>query len=288
MMPDKHLRRLLILGSALLAAPIEAADLPPALKKSLTFSASFDKGLDADFARGDARLHSSKTIDRKTIDEALTAPGIERVADPDRTGQVLKFARPNKTFLFYSVKDNMPYQPNGPWSGSISYFLKVDPSRDLPSDFVDPLQITEKAWNDAAFWNDFTKDDRPRKFRLGVLPDLKTWNPKGDIDFDKMPDAEKPAVVVASPPFRGQWVHILIVFENYNTGRNDGAARLYLDGKLAGEATGRNQKYSWDPTKAVIFVGINYAGSMDDLMIFDRAVTADEARFLSESGRSKP
>lgn len=284
-MLDIHLRKLLILGSAFHAAPIVAADLPPALKESLTFSASFDISLDADFAKGDARLYSSKTIDRKTIDESLTAPAIERVADPDRTGQALKFAGPNKTFLFYKVQGNMPYKPNGPWSGSVSYFLKVDPARDLPNDFVDPLQITEKAWNDAAFWNDFTKDDRPRKFRLGVLPDLKTWNPKGDIDFDKLPDADKPAVVVASPPFRGQWVHVLFVFENYNTGRNDGASRLYLDGKLVGEAAGQSQKYSWDPTKAVIFLGINYGGMLDDLMIFDRAVTADEARFLSESGR---
>ncbi len=265
----------------------QGGELPPGLKRSLTFSATFEAGFDADFARGDARLLSSKSLDRKTIDEKLTAPGVERVDDPERSGKALKFTGPNKTALFYKAAGNMPYRQDGPWSGTVSYFLKVDPAKDLPPDFVDPLQITEKAWNDAAFWNDFTKDDRPRKFRLGILPDLKHWNPKGDIDFDKLPDSEKPAIVVADPPFRGQWVHVLFVFENFNSAKSDATARLYLDGKLAGEATGRNQKYTWDTSKAVIFVGINYGGLMDDLMIFDRAVTAEEALVLSRHGTTR-
>lgn len=270
-----------------IAMPTFASDLPPDLKKSLSFSATFDSGFDADFARGDARLHSAKSLDRKMIDVTLTAPGVKRVTDTQRSGQCLQFEGPNKTALFFKAAGNMPYRPDGPWSGTVSYFLKVDPAKDLPPDFVDPLQITEKAWNDAAFWNDFTKDDRPRKFRLGILPDLKHWNPKGDIDFDKLPDAEKPAIVVAEPPFRGQWVHVLFTFENFNSDKSDATARLYLDGKLAGEAKGRNQKYTWDPAKAVIFVGINYGGMFDDLMIFDRAVTAEEAKTLSAHGSKR-
>lgn len=257
------------------------------LKRSITFAATFDAGFDADSARGNKRLFSSKSLDRKTIDETLNAPGVVRTEDPGRSGQVLKFAGANKTALFFEAAGNMPYQPDGPWSGTVSYFLKVDPVKDLPPDFVDPLQITEKAWNDAAFWNDFTRDDKPRKFRLGILPDLKHWNPKGDIDFDKLPDAEKPAIVVADPPFRGEWVHVLFVFENFNSGKNDATARLYLNGKLAGEAKGRNQKYTWNTAKAVIFIGINFGGMMDDLMIFDRAVTAEEIRMLASLG-AKP
>ncbi|MBI1325480.1 hypothetical protein GC170_20130 [bacterium] len=270
-----------------LAGSANAGDLPPELRKSLTFSATFDSGFDAELARGDARLHSAKSLDRKAIDESLSAPGVKRVTDTQRSGQCLHFEGPNKTALFFKAAGNMPYRPDGPWSGTVSYFLKVDPAKDLPPDFVDPLQITEKAWNDAAFWNDFTKDDRPRKFRLGILPDLKHWNPKGDIDFDKLPDAEKPAIVVADPPFRGQWVHVLFTFENFNSGKSDATARLYLDGELAGEAKGRNQKYTWDPAKTVIFIGINYGGKLDDLMIFDRAITAEEAKTLAAHGSKR-
>ncbi len=279
-------RHSFLTSTLLMAAawPAAAADLPPELKKSLTFAATFDTGFDADHARGDARLYSSKTLDRKVVDERLTAPGVALVNDPRREGKTLDFAAPNKTALFFKAAGNMPYRPDGPWSGTVSYFLKVDPANDLPPDFVDPLQITDKAWNDAAFWNDFTKDDRPRKFRLGILPDLKHWNPKGNIDFDKLPDSEKPAIVVVDPPFRGQWVHVLFTFENFNSGKSDATSRLYLDGKLAGEVKGRNQKYTWDPSKAVIFVGINYGGSFDDLMIFDRAVSADEVRELARHG----
>ena len=255
--------------------------LPKPLRDSISFAATFDQNLSADISRGDARLYSSKTIDRKELDNKLTTPGVTRLKAGARSGEALQFTKADARFLFYKVSKNVPYTPDKAWSGSISYFLRLDPEKDLPPNFVDPLHITEKGWNDAAFWNDFTKDDRPRKFRLGVLADLKVWNP-GNKDFDKMPDSEKPAVVVLNPPFRSdEWTHILISFENFNTGQNNGTARLYINGKLQGEVAGRNQKFSWDPEKAVIFLGINYVGLMDDVMIFDRCLTADEASILA-------
>lgn len=263
--------------------------LPEPLRKSLSFAATFDNGFDADLARGDKSLYSSKSMDRREIDAAFTAPEITRVAAGARSGMALKFTRENKKTIFYKVRQNMPYTADKAWSGSISYFLKLNPEKELPDNYVDPLQITEKAWNDAAFWNDFTKDDRPRKFRLGVLADLKVWNPDNK-DFDKLPDAEKPAVVLHKPPFQAdQWTHILITFENFNTGQTNGVARLYVNGKLEGEVIGRNQKYSWNPDKAVIFLGLNYAGLMDDVMIFDRALTGDEAAILARArGHNQP
>ena len=44
--------------------------------------------------------------------------------------------------------------------------LKLDPETDLEPGFCDPLQITDKAYNDSAVWVDFPKDDIPRHFRL--------------------------------------------------------------------------------------------------------------------------
>ena len=263
--------------------------LPEPLRKSLSFAATFDHGFDADFARGDSTLYSSKSMDRKEIDPSFTAPGVTRVAAGARSGMALKFTKENKKSIFYKVLQNMHYSAEKAWSGSVSYYLKLNPEKELPDNYVDPLQITEKAWNDAAFWNDFTKDDRPRKFRLGVLADLKVWNPENK-DFDKLPDNEKPAVVLHKPPFQAdEWTHILITFENFNTGQTNGSAKLYVNGTLQGEVKGRNQKYTWNPERAVIFLGLNYAGLMDDVMIFDRPLTADEAALLARArGHNQP
>jgi hypothetical protein len=249
--------------------------------KSLTFAATFDRGFEADFARGDTRLYSSKTLDRKVVDDTLEAEEVVTVTGGVGTGRMLQFRPGRKNFLFYKVKDNLKYMADGPWSGTVSYWLKVDPEKDLPKDYVDPLQITQKAWNDAAFWNDFTKDDRPRQFRLGVLADLKVWNPD-NRDFDKIKDAEKPAVVLYKSPFTSEkWVNITISFSQFNTGEKNGRARLYLDGKLQGEVTGQNQRYSWDPQKAAILLGINYVGGFDNLLIFDRELDEAEISAIS-------
>lgn len=250
--------------------------LPETLGKSLSFAATFDNGLDADFARGNGQLFSSRTLDRKIIDPALDPIKLSRVSGGIGSGKMLRFEAGRKNFLFYQVRDNFNYQSDRPWSGTISYWLKLSPDIDLPDQFVDPLQITQKAWNDAAFWNDFTKDDRPRKFRLGILADLKIWNPE-NRDFDKMPDSEKPAVILKNPPFQqNRWVNVTISFSNFNSGKDNGRAALYLDGELKGEIKGRDQRLSWDIDKAAILIGINYAGGFDNLLIFDRELHPSE------------
>ena len=74
------------------------------------------------------------------------------------------------------------------WSGTVSFWLRLDPDKDLEPGYADPIQITDKKWDDASFFVDFTKDDKPRHFRLGIYSDLKVWNPKG-LNFDTMPTA---------------------------------------------------------------------------------------------------
>jgi hypothetical protein len=49
--------------------------------------------------------------------------------------------------------------------GTLSFWLRLDPQKDLAPGFTDPIQLTDKAYNDSAVWVDFTKDDVPRYFR---------------------------------------------------------------------------------------------------------------------------
>jgi hypothetical protein len=87
---------------------------------------------------------------------------------------------------------------------------------------------------------------------------------------------------VDDPPFRpGRWTHVVFTFERFNTGRSDGVARLYLDGAPQGSLSARQQTFTWDPDKVAIGLGLGYIGMLDELSVFDRALTPDEIRSLS-------
>lgn len=146
--------------------------------------------------------------------------------------------------------------------------------------YCDPIQITEKAWDNGALWVDFSKDEKPKHFRLGAFADHTVWNPT-NRNFDSIPPAERPMVTVTQPPFAtGQWTHVAFTFENFNTGKPNGIAKLYLNGKLQGSVTDRNQQFTWTPEKAAIQLGMSYVGLYDDLSLFDRPLTDAEIETL--------
>ena len=170
----------------------------------------------------------------------------------------------------------MVYRKSG-WNGTVSFWLSVDPEADLAMGFCDPLQITSKAWNDAAFFVEFEKKTNAVPFRIGVYPDPAVWNPRNQ-KWEEMSPAEKPHVTVPAPtPFaRGRWTHVVFTFEHFNTGRSDGVVTLYLDGRKAAQIPARQQTFTWDLDKTYIMMGIGYLGLWDELAIFNRALTAEE------------
>src|SRR5262245_61691429 len=73
-------------------------------KESLTFHASFDRGLDADFALGNQRIYTAS--DYKAQMEAkpgLDHPDVTLVAG-GLTGSALRFARKNVKAIFYQAE----------------------------------------------------------------------------------------------------------------------------------------------------------------------------------------
>ena len=136
-----------------------------------------------------------------------------------------------------------------------------------------------KKWNDASFFVDFT-DKNPRTFRLGVFSDYQFWNPR-DRKWDDIPDADRPLVSVTSPPFaRDKWTHVAFVFSKLNQSSSEGVTHFFLDGELQGSLRGQ-QRISWQSERVSIWLGINYVGWMDDLMVFDRALSKAELRALA-------
>ena len=252
------------------------------LKEALTFYASFDKGVNADFSLGDPKMYT--VSNRNALDSAragLHKPDISRQEGKGKYGDGLQFTEKSRGYIFYPSAGNIAYSKEN-WNGAISFWLSLDPATDLEPGFCDPIQITDVSYNDAAIWVDFTENN-PRDFRLGVIGDRNIWNPEGLEEEDALFLPQ--LVPVKSPPFaKGEWTHILINFTGLNTG--NGTTSLYINGKLQGTRSDIADSFTWEPDRSNIFLGLSYIGFMDDLSIYNRALMQNEieALYSSENG----
>ena len=254
------------------------AGVADALASALTFHASFDDGVDADRAPGDPRLYTAPSYEEQDqAQPGLGNPAASVAEDAGRYGHALRFAERNEHAVFYRADGNIGYSPEG-WSGTVSFWLRVDPATDLAPGFTDPVQITDAAYNDAAIWVDFTGEN-PRQFRLGVFGDLAAWNPDG-IGPNENPAFADRLTVVDDWPFAGdRWTHVTVTYAGL--GQPGGAATLYLDGeRVAGGADDIDEPFTWDVDRGAIRLGVNYTGLFDELSLFNRPLTDDEVRAL--------
>lgn len=251
------------------------------LRQALTFHASFDRGLDADFAKGDPAIYHTANMKRpRTAIPGLPNNGaVEWAKDQGRFGHALRFTKKAPEVSFFKGKENFNFSASH-WSGTVSLWLKVDPKTELAPGYCDPIQITSKEWNDASFFVEFEKKADLIPFRLGAYPDFKVWNER-NRKWEEIPFEEKPLVSVLRPPFRGdRWTHVVFTFEQFNSGSGDGLARLYLDGKPANMISPRLQTYTWSLDDLVIMLGVSYIGLYDDLSVFNRALSEVEVQRL--------
>jgi len=261
----------------LLCASLALADDP---KQSLVFHANFDKSTDAVKAAGDPKIYSAASYkDQASAVAGLTGTDVVLAPGRGRTGSALYFPTKNTKAVFYKAKDNVPFNAKN-WSGTISFWLSLDPEIDLAPGYCDPIQVTDSSFDDSAIWVDFTKDDKPRHFRLGVFGEKSEWNPQ-NLNADKNEKFLNRLVVEKKYPFaKGQWTHVAIVHAGLGSG--NGKASLYLNGKLIGEAKSIAESFLWDDTKSALRLGVNYTGYFDDLAIYSRPLTAAEVKSLSE------
>ena len=252
------------------------------LKAALTFYASFDNGINADFSIGDSLLYT--VANRKALDSSqvgLHKPDISRQEGKGKFGDGLQFTEKSKGYIYYPSAGNIAYNKEN-WSGAISFWLSLDPATDLEPGFCDPIQITDVSYNDAAIWVDFTKEN-PREFRLGVIGDRNSWNPDGLEDED--PLFLPQLVPLSNPPFaKGEWTHAFINFSGLNTDK--GQASLYVNGELIGTRSDITDPFSWELEQSNIFLGLSYIGFMDDLSLYNRALSENEiaALYALENG----
>lgn len=253
-----------------------ADDLRAELAKALTFHASFDRGPDADFALGDPTLYSATAGGAPVA--GLGDPPVSIAEERGKFGSALELTRENSHVVLYKAERNVAYAPEA-FRGTVSFWMSLDPA-EIPGQYCDPLQVTDKKYSDACIWVDFTKNDTPSDFRLGVFGDAGEWDPEkkeggGERFFWRL-------VKVAEPPFaKGRWTHVVVTWDGLNDTQT-GRARLYFDGVYQA-STGRIvERLTWDVGKAHIRLGTgHYVGLFDDLAFFDRALTPDEIRLVN-------
>lgn len=248
----------------------------PDLRRALTFHASFDRGTDADHALGDGWLYHAPAMDQWQDTRPGLPPGtaIRVVPEAGKFGGALQFLERTNPVVFYKAEGNVPWSGRN-WSGTVSFWLRTD-LRSLPEGFNDPVQITPRRWNDAAFFVEFEKRSNNIPFRLGAYADFNVWNPR-NRRWEDIPPAERPLVTIPGPPFSAdRWTHVAFTWERFNTGQPDGVATLYLDGAQVGRLSQRTQTFTWDSGTPRLLVGLGYLGWFDDLAVFNRALTQSE------------
>ncbi|MBI5693901.1 MAG: LamG domain-containing protein [Verrucomicrobia bacterium] len=258
----------LLLSSLLFAA--QDRDLR-SLREALTHHASFDSGLDADFSRGDRTMYFAGTPKGAT-----PGPGeaIRVVPGAGRFGGALHVTKKNPIRPYFRAPGMIDYQAAN-WSGSVSVWLKLTPDEDLEPGYCDPVQIVGGDSKKGFIFLEWSKDENPRLFRYAIRPLFEIWNPKNQ-DWAKMTDAERPMVQVARAPFaRTKWTHVVFTFDRLNAGKA-GVGRLYLDGQLQGSIQDWDLTFGWEAAKVQLVLAAAYVGHMDDLAVFNRALTAAE------------
>lgn len=263
------------------AGVAQQAAAATSLANALVFHAGFDGGVGARVASGDPALYWAPTWNRRQEAQSGLPPSgdTRHAAGAGRFGDAIQFTRRGAPIVFFNGGPNLPYSARE-WQGTASFWLNTDPEAELQPGFCDPVQLLGRAWSDAGMFVEFEKRPTDVPFRLGIYADLDVWNPTKRRIQD-IPSAERPLLTVDTPPFaKGRWTHVAFTWESFNTGRPDGIARLYLDGQPRGALTDRQQTLTWDAAQSKITLGLNYIGLLDDLAIFNRALTGAEIAAL--------
>jgi hypothetical protein len=246
------------------------------LAAALTFHASFDQGPDADVALGDRRLYTIGP-EAGALTPGLGDPPLAIAAGRGRFGAALAFTAERSHVVGYRAERNVAYAPEA-FRGTLSLWLSLDPA-DIPGRYCDPLQVTDKNYDSDCLWIDFTKNDTPSDFRLGLFGNRGAWdvtNQAGQAEafFWRL-------LKVVEPPFaRDRWTHLAITWDGVNS--PPGArARLYFDGVYQGATGLIHEPFTWEVGQAMIRLGTgHYVGLMDDLAVFNRPLTPAEIGVL--------
>jgi hypothetical protein len=247
-----------------------------ALRQALTFHGSFDGGLDADFSKGDKACLIKKGAEKVAFagnEEALI------VAGAGRFGGALHFPKKGTTRPMYAGAGMLNYNEQS-WNASVSAWLRLTPDEDLEPGYCDPIQIVGDDTKKGFIFLEWSKDHTPRFFRYAIRPLIEIWDPN-NLGWEGIPFDKRPMVQVANAPFsREKWTHAVFTLNQVNSKTGKASGQLYLNGELQGSIEGWDLRFGWDSAQVALVLGAAYVGYLDDLAVFDQALTAEQVQLI--------
>jgi len=254
-----------------------AQETKASLARALTLHASFDKALDADFSRGDKACY---VLQGKDLVAAVPTNEVRLESDAGRFGGGLHFTKKNNFRPAFKDAGVLGYNDKN-WSATVSVWLRLTPDEDLEPGYCDPVQIVGDDSKKGFIFLEWSKDETPRYFRYAIRPLFAIWNPD-NVQWDQIPFGKRPMVQVERAPFsRDTWTHAVFTLENVNDKSRPQSGRLYLNGKLQGSIEKWDLTFGWDPARVLLVLGASYVGHLDDLAVFNRALTDEEVKQLN-------
>lgn len=269
-------RSLLPAASALMfVAATAPAQQSEQLAGALTLHASFDDGLNADFSRGDRTCYVR--VDGKLV-EAAPNDDVQIADDAGRFGSALRFTRKSRYWPLFQGADVLRYDDD--WDATVSVWLRLNPDRDLEPGYCDPVQIVGGDTRQGFIFLEWSKDHTPRHFRYAVRPLYHIWNPD-DVGWEEIPAEKRPMVQLTTAPFSAdRWTHVVFTLENVNNASSPSSGVLFINGERAGAIEGWDLTLGWNADEVQLVLGAAYVGHLDDVAVFDRALTGAEVKQL--------
>jgi hypothetical protein len=264
--------------NALADEPADRAATAGELIKSARFYASFDESTTADFGQGDLQLWTrygqparGNTTEKLGVDEQRVR--IARGRGVHRGALELAEVLPNDGFVFFRAAGKLAPREDG-WGGAVSLWLKGDLAH-LKTDYCDPVMVVQNRYNNGSVWSDFAPG-KPRDLRLGLFPTLPEGRAAAEV-----PESQQPVVRAKAPDFQaGVWHHLVLTWDHFDTGRTDGRASLYLDGRQIAAIQDRPADMHWQLDRVRIFLGAAFVGLVDEVATFDHALSQADVALL--------
>jgi len=250
------------------------------LRKAVTLYASFDDAVQADFAVGRREMGTRSGAPKSgqfTFAKGFNSDIFRIAKGKGIAGGALEVTDilPDSGRIYFPMKDNIAFKKGG-WGGAVTVWINTDPNTMFKGPFCDPVQITRRGANDGGIWFDFNNAKPKRDLRMGVFPAV----PKGEKGASE-DDKDAPMVRVPGIDFKkGEWHHVVLSWQNFDTGKPNARATLYIDGKKIGDVKDRPIAMDWDVQNGGIYVAVNFIGLLDEFAVFSRPLTTDEVTLL--------
>ena len=269
-----------------LAVGLQPADCD-ALRKALTFHASFDGGTDGVQAAGDPKLYWAPTFKQRGEAKPGLPPTGEIVTRRAQAGSATRCASRRRS----------PRWCSSGAAATCHTRRRLERHRVVLAEG----RSRRASWNPASAtrsrsrrerverrarssWNSRSVLNRSRSGSASTR--ISTSGTRRIGSSTKSRRANGRSSAWTSRPFRPASGRTSCSRSSASTpaGRT-ASARLYLDAQARGTLGPRPQVFTWDPEKVAIALGLGYIGLLDELTIFSRALTDEEVRTLHSLDR---